>query len=183
VAVLFCWVMHKTPAVYGRITQNPYLRVALGGVVVVVLSLLVGRDYNGAGMNIIEKALNGDAKPYAFLLKILLTAITLGAGFKGGEIVPTFFVGATFGCAFGGLLGLDPGFAAAIGLVALFCGMVNCPLAALVLSIELFGSGSLLLFALACAVSYLLSGYYSLYSGQRVVYSKLRAEYVNRATH
>ena len=81
------------------------------------------------------------------------------------------------------VLGLDAGFAAAVGLVALFCAVVNCPLAALALAIELFGGGGLLLFAAACAVSYLLSGYYSLYSGQHIIYSKLRAEYVNRTTH
>ena len=111
------------------------------------------------------------------------TALTIGAGFKGGEIVPTFFIGATFGCALGPVLGLDAGFAAAVGLVALFCAVVNCPLAALALAIELFGGGGLLLFAAACAVSYLLSGYYSLYSGQHIIYSKLRAEYINRTTH
>ena len=70
-----------------------------------------------------------------------------------------------------------------MGLVALFCAVVNCPLAALALAIELFGGGGLLLFAAACAVSYLLSGYYSLYSGQHIIYSKLRAEYINRTTH
>jgi H+/Cl- antiporter ClcA len=183
VAVLFCWVMHKTPAVYGRITRNPYLRVALGGVVVVVLSLLVGRDYNGAGMNIIEKALNGDAKPYAFLLKILLTAITLGAGFKGGEIVPAFFAGATFGCVVGAILGLPAGFAAAVGMVAVFCGVTNCPMTSILLAYELFGGVGLPLFALGCVVAYMLSGYSGLYHAQKIVYSKLRAEYVDRQTH
>ena len=110
---------------------------------------------------------------------MLFTALTLGAGFKGGEIVPTFFVGATFGCVVGGLIGLDPGFAAAVGLVSLFCGVVNCPLASIFLSIELFGAQGMPLFALAAAVSYLLSGYYGLYSSQKIVYSKLRAELVN----
>jgi H+/Cl- antiporter ClcA len=185
VSIVFITCLHSAGHLYQRFLKNPYLRIVVGGLLIIGLTLLLGtRDYNGAGMDSIVRAIEGgSAVWYAFLLKIVFTALTIGAGFKGGEIVPTFFVGATFGCAFGGLLGLDPGFAAAIGLVALFCGMVNCPLAALVLSIELFGSGSLLLFALACAVSYLLSGYYSLYSGQRVVYSKLRAEYVNRATH
>jgi H+/Cl- antiporter ClcA len=183
VAVLFCWVMHKTPAVYGRITQNPYLRVALGGVVVVLLSLLVGRDYNGAGMNIIEKALNGDAKPYAFLLKILLTAITLGAGFKGGEIVPAFFAGATFGCVVGAILGLPAGFAAAVGMVAVFCGVTNCPMTSILLAYELFGGVGLPLFALGCVVAYMLSGYSGLYHAQKIVYSKLRPEFVDRHTH
>ena len=105
--------------------------------------------------------------------------MTIGFGFKGGEVVPSFFVGATFGCVAGLLLGLPPGFAAAVGLVAVFCGAVNCPIASVILSIELFGSGGLLYFAMACAVSYLLSGYCGLYSSQTILYSKLRAEFIN----
>lgn len=93
----------------------------------------------------------------------------MGAGFKGGEIVPSFFVGATFGCTAGALLGLDPAFGAAMGLTALFCGVTNCPITAILLSVELFGGGALPFFALACAASYLLSGYSSLYGSQRIV--------------
>ena len=70
-----------------------------------------------------------------------------------------------------------------MGLVGVFCGVVNCPLASVLLSIELFGSASLPLFALVCAISYLLSGYYSLYAGQKIIYSKLRTEYINQDTH
>ena len=110
------------------------------------------------------------------------TALTLAAGYKGGEIVPTFFIGATFGCFVGPFLGLDPGFSAAIGMVSLFCGVTNCPLTALLLAVELFGFSSPLLFLTAIAVSYMLSGYYSLYSAQRILYSKTEAEYVNRET-
>ena len=83
----------------------------------------------------------------------------------------------------GGWIGLDPGFGAAMGLVCLFCGVVNCPLASLVLSIELFGASGILLFAIGCSVSYMLSGYYSLYSEQKIIYSKLRPHYVNLYTN
>lgn len=110
---------------------------------------------------------------------MLFTGVTLAAGYRGGEIVPTFFIGATFGCTIGGLLGLDPGFCAALGLVAMFCGVVNCPIASVFLALELFGANGILFFAVACAVSYLLSGYYGLYSGQKIVYSKLNAEYID----
>ena len=111
---------------------------------------------------------------------MLFTAITIGFGYKGGEIIPTFFIGSTMGALIGSLIGLPPGFAAAIGLVALFCGVVNCPIASLVLSVELFGSGGLLYFAVAVCLSYMLSGYYGLYSGQKIMYSKRRARYINR---
>jgi H+/Cl- antiporter ClcA len=148
-------------------------------VILIGLSLLFPHDYNGAGMNIIEKAMNGEAAPFAFLLKMIFTAVTISAGFKGGEIVPTFFIGATFGCVFGGLLGLDPGFAAAVGLVCLFCGAVNCPVASIFLSTELFGGGGLLFFAIAAAFSFALSGYFGLYRSQKIMYSKTRAEFIN----
>lgn len=117
------------------------------------------------------------------MLKILFTAITIGAGFKGGEIVPTMFIGSTFGCAIAPLLGLEPQFGAAVGLIALFCGVVNCPIASIFLSVEMFGTEGLLLFAFACGVSYMLSGYYGLYSSQKIVYSKLSPKYVNKSAH
>ena len=103
----------------------------------------------------------------------------IGSGFKGGEVVPTFFIGATLGCVLGGLLGIPAGFAAALGLVCVFCGAVNCPIASMVLSIELFGAGQLVYFALACGIAYMLSGYFGLYSSQKILYSKLRTEFIN----
>ena len=105
--------------------------------------------------------------------------MTLGCGFRGGEVVPTFFIGATLGCVLGPLLGIPAGFAAAVGLVALFCGAVNCPVASIVLAVELFGSGGVVYFAVACAISYMLSGYTGLYSSQKIMYSKLRAEFID----
>ncbi len=183
-SMAFCVLMHKTNHLYKKYLPNQYLRVLAGAAILVVLTLLVGsRDYNGAGGDIIEAALAGHAVPYAFLLKMLFTAVTLGAGFRGGEIVPTFFVGATFGCAAAPLLGLDPAFGGAIGMIALFCGVTNCPLASIFLSIELFGSSHVLFFALACALSYLLSGKFSLYSAQKIVYSKLEPRFIDENAH
>ena len=124
-------------------------------------------------MSAVADAVAGQADPWDFLVKILFTALTIGAGYKGGEIVPTFFIGAAFGCTVGPLLGLEPGFAAAVGMVSLFCCVVNCPVASLLLAVELFGGRALASFALACALSYLMSGYYTLYAQQRIVYSKL----------
>lgn len=182
-AIVFCVSMHTAGHIYQKRLPNPYIRAAVGGVLVILLTLLVGtRDYNGAGMQVITSAMDGTAKWEAFLLKILFTALTLGAGYKGGEIVPTFFIGSTFGCTAGALLGLDPGFAASVGLIATFCGVVNCPIASICLSIELFGANGLLYYALACAVTNLLSGRYSLYSSQRIVYSKLEPTYINERT-
>ena len=180
VSILFCRGLHVTEHLAERLMKNSCLRAAAGGAVIIVLTLLLGTtDYNGAGMDVISRALTGEASGWAWLLKLLFTAVTIGCGFKGGEVVPSFFVGATFGCAAGALLGLPPGFAAAIGLVAVFCGAVNCPIASVVLSVELFGADAMLYFAIACAISYVLSGYCGLYSSQTILYSKLRAEFIN----
>lgn len=183
VAILFCGVMHAGPKFYEKITKNPYVKVLLGGEIVVVLSLLLGTDYNGAGVPVIENALLGVARPEAFLVKMLFTALTLAAGFKGGEIVPAFFCGATFGCVFGGLIGLPPSFAAAAGMTAVFCGVTNCPLTAILLSLELFGGEGLGLYALCCAVGYMLSGYTSLYHSQEFIHSKLKLVELGKKEH
>ena len=185
VSILFCQTIHFAERKMVKWVPNAWLRAVAGGLAVIALTLLVGnRDYNGAGMDIVTRAVEeGQAHPAAFLLKILFTAVTLSAGFKGGEVVPSFFVGATFGCVAGPLLGLPAGFAAALGLVAVFCGAVNCPVASILLSVELFGDGGLLYFAVACGVSYLLSGYSGLYSSQTILYSKLKAQYINVHTN
>ena len=180
VSILFCEMLHRTEHLTERLVKNDYLRAFLGGCLVIALTLLAGcRDYNGAGGHVIAAALGGTAKPEAFLLKIVFTAVTLGCGFKGGEIVPTLFVGSTFGCAAGALLGLPAGFAAALGITGLFCGMTNCPITSLLISVELFGADGLLCYAVVCAVSYVCSGYRGLYSSQTILYSKLKAQYIN----
>ncbi len=179
-SIVFCVALHKSAAVFQRFFPNQYLRIAVGGAGVIVLALVFQtKDYLGAGTNVIVSAAAGQALPWAFALKILFTAVTLGSGFKGGEIVPTFFIGATFGCVVGPLLGLSPSFSAALGMAALFCGVTNCPMTSVIISIELFGAQGALFYFLAVAISYMLSGYYGLYHGQKILYSKFRPEYIN----
>lgn len=179
VSILFCVAIKKCEHTMEKLLPNPYVRTVVGAALIVVLTLVLGStDYNGAGMNIITDAIGGNAKPEAFLLKIIFTAITISALFKGGEIVPAFFVGSTFGCVAGAILGLEPSFGAAIGFVALFCGVVNCPLASLLLALEVFGAEAIVYFAIACAVSYMMSGYFGLYKSQKFVYSKLHDNYM-----
>lgn len=182
VSMVFCIAMHKTEEFAAKKFKNIYLRAFIGGVIVIALTVLVGNEsYNGTGTDVISAALcDGKAPTWGFLWKIVFTAVSIGFGFKGGEIVPTMFIGATLGCMLGPLLGIPAQFAAAIALVAVFCGAVNCPIASIILSVELFGSGELVYFALACGISYMLSGYFGLYSSQKIMYSKTRAEYINR---
>ncbi len=181
VSIVFCLTMHGTEHLLSRAIPNDFVRVVAGGAAIVGLTLLLGTgEFNGAGMDSIRRAVEeGVARPDAFFWKLLFTALTLGSGFKGGEVVPCFFVGACFGCTVGALLGIPAGFAAAVGLVCVFCGAVNCPLASILLSVELFGSEGIVYFALACAVTYMLSGYFGLYSSQKIMYSKLKAEFIN----
>lgn len=185
VSVLFCNTIHFFEHQMKRCLPNVWIRAVVGGTLIVAFTYLCGTtDYNGAGMEVITAAVEqGIARPEAFLWKLLFTAVTLAAGFKGGEVVPSFFVGAAFGCVAGPLLGLPAGFSAALGLVAVFCGATNCPIASIFLAVELFGDGGLLCFALVCGVSYMLSGYNGLYSSQTILYSKLKAQYINVHTN
>ena len=183
ISIAFCIMLHKTSDLLRKYLKNPYIRIFLAGLVVVGLTLLFNtRDYNGAGIPVITKALKGEAVPYAFILKMIFTAITIGAGFRGGEIVPTFFIGATFGCLFGNIVGFSPSVCAAVGLIALFCGVTNCPITSILISFELFGAGGIPFFMIAVAISYFMSGYYGLYHDQTIVYSKYKTKYVNRHT-
>ena len=171
--IAMCWIFHQAEHLARHRLPNPYVRIALGGGIILVLTLLVGdHRFNGAGMDMALAAVAGEADWYSFALKLLFTAVTLAAGFKGGEIVPTFCIGATFGCVVGGLLGLDPGIAAALGLVGLFCCATNSPFASIVLSIEMFGSANLYAFALVCVICFVLSGNYGLYASQIIQFAK-----------
>ena len=181
VSIVFCVALEQTHKLAAKYFSNEYLRTAVGGTALALLTLLIGTRYNGIGGGVIEGAVeSGKALPYDFILKMLFTVLTIGFGYKGGEIIPTFFIGATMGATIAPLLGLPASFGAAVGLIALFCAVVNCPIASLLLSIELFGSRGLIFFAVALCVSYMLSGYYSLYSGQKIMYSKRRARYINK---
>lgn len=176
-SIAFCFIIEKISHLARKYSPSGYFRAIVCSLAVVCLTFLVGtQDYNGAGMFVVERAMTGSADTFAFALKLLFTALSLAAGFKGGEIVPAFFVGSTFGCVMAPLLGINPAVGAAIGFVALFCGVVNCPLASLILSVEVFGAQGLLLFAVSCGISYMLSGYFGLYKSQKIVYSKTENE-------
>ena len=184
VSILFCVTLHGTEHLYKRFLKNPFLRVFAGGCIVVLLTALVGdQTYNGAGMDFIWRCMEeATVRPEAFLVKILFTAATLCAGFKGGEIVPSFFAGAAFGCLFGCLTGFSPTLCTAVGMISVFCGVTNCPITSLLISFELFGYTGVPYFLLSVAFSYMLSGYFGLYNSQKIVYSKFKTNYINRKT-
>ncbi len=181
VSILFCEAMHLSRRLYERYVPDPIWQAAVGGVLVLALTLICGHQlYNGAGDGLIRQLLWNKTPPAAFLMKILFTALTLGAGFRGGEIVPALCTGCAFGAWAGPLLGMPQTFAGALGMTAVFCGVTNCPITSILLAYELFGGRGIVLFALCSAVSYMLSGYYGLYSEQKIVYSKFRPEWINK---
>ena len=184
ISVIFCIALHLSEHTYKKYIVNPYLRVFVGGLIVVLLTLLLHTtDYNGAGMPMIARCFEGSVPPWAFMMKIIFTAATLGAGFKGGEIVPSFFIGATLGCVIGPILGLPAALCAGCGMVGVFCGVTNSPITSLLISFELFGFEGMPYYLITIAVSYMLSGYYGLYSSQKIIYSKTRTEYIDAHTH
>ena len=166
-------VFHTAEHLAAHHVKNPWVRIFAGGMIVAAMTYAVGdHRFNGAGMDMALEAVAGHADWYSFALKMLFTAVTLAAGFKGGEIVPTFCIGATFGCVVGGLLGLDAGLCGALGLIGLFCCATNSPLTSIVLSIEMFGGANLHLFALVCVICFVLSGNTGLYSSQMAIFDK-----------
>lgn len=144
-------------------------RPVLGGVVVLGLVALVGRDYLGLSLPLIGDALAGQHTPLSEpLLKLLFTAVCIGTGYVGGEVTPLFVMGTTLGSAVGSLIGLDPATGATVGFAAVFGGATNTPLACTVMGIELFGPGATLPVLAACAVAYACSGRRGIYPTQRI---------------
>ena len=182
-SVCFCILLHETQHLYKNKIGNVYVRILVAAGLSIALALIFGRDYCGAGFNLVAKAVDGESAYLGFLLKMIFTAVALGGGFKGGEIVPTLAVGASFGCTFGLLTGFEPSLCAAAGMLATFVGVTNCPIATMFLGFELFGFEAMPYFAVAVAISFTLSGYYGLYSGQKFTYSKTKAEFINRKAH
>ncbi len=181
VTMLFCGVLRLAGRWMQRWFPNPWLRILVGAAVLLAATFVCGSmRYNGAGTDVIKQAIEGgQALPQDFVLKILFTAVTLAAGYKGGEVVPSFFIGATFGCVAAPLFGIPAGFGAALGMIAVFCGATNCLFSSLALSVEVFGAQGLLYFAVVCGICHALTGYTGLYSHQGFVTAKMESEYHN----
>lgn len=193
-SVIFAELTHSLSRIFKRIVPVPFLRPALGGVLVIGLVYLLGtRDYLGIGVtadphhpdavSIVSCFHNGGATPWSWWWKILFTAVTLSSGFKGGEVTPLFFIGAALGNVMARLLNAPVDLFAGLGFVAVFAGATNTPLACTIMGIELFaaGSGELLAsglvvyLAVACFLSYLLSGHSGIYLSQRIATPKIHS--------
>ncbi|MFM6927326.1 MAG: voltage-gated chloride channel family protein [Bdellovibrio sp.] len=168
-ALLFSWSTHHFTKVFKNTVANPLWRPFLGGIIIIIMVMILQTDrYLGLGVPVIVESFNTTLPPYDFLLKILFTVITLSSGFKGGEVTPLFFIGATLGNALAWLLPLPASLLAGMGFVAVFAGAANTPLACTLMALELFGTGSATFTALACVMSYLFSGHKGIYHSQTI---------------
>lgn len=184
VSIFFCVFLHKGEHFFARRFPNRHVRILVGGTIIALCVWTFGTtEYCGAGVHSIRAAVEGEANVYDFAMKLFFTVLAVSAGYKGGEIVPAMFIGSTLGCVMGDWLGLPPGLGAAVGLLSLFCGSLNCPISSMLLGAELFGSAGLRYYAIACAVSFMLSANFGLFKEQKIVYSKISPEFINRYTH
>jgi len=167
----FATLTHWFTSQFKRVAYAP-LRPLVGGALVALLLWGVGTRYAGLGVPVIVEAFQHQLGGQDFAWKLLLTALTLGAGFKGGEVTPLFFIGATLGSALAGVLPLPVALLAGMGFVAVFSGAANTPLACLFMGLELFGTHAGIYLGVACVVAYLFSGHSGIYTAQRVGHPK-----------
>lgn len=177
VTVTFIELTHLIKRLGERHIPRLPLRMFLGGLVIVLMWQLVGTDdYLGLGVPVIVRAFEDPYFPaLAFLLKLLFTAVTLGAGFLGGEVTPLFFIGAALGSALAQVLDIPLGLGAGVGLAAVFAAAANTPLALSIMAVELFGAAILPHAALVSVLAYLLAGHRGIYTAQRLLGSKTGA--------
>lgn len=167
-ARLFSTMNHGISKLFSRVSYPP-LRPFIGGFILIAIIYLIGNTrYIGLGIPVISEAFTQQEPYYTFALKLFLTALTLGAGFKGGEVTPLFFIGATLGSFLSLLIPLPYGLLAGMGFVAVFAGAANTPLACIFMGVELFGTSSGMYIALACVTAYLFSGHTGIYKSQAI---------------
>lgn len=180
-ALLFAEMEHKISSLSKHFIKSPYLRPVFGGFILIGLIFLLGRDYIGLGVyaahsssvTLFSAFHTGGAEPLSWFWKLLLTAITLGTGFKGGEVTPMFFIGATLGNVVAVLLDAPVDLFAALGFIAVFAGAANTPSACTIMGVELFGSQFLMYYIVVCFTAYFFSGYSGIYASQRIGIPKL----------
>lgn len=167
VAATFSKLNHAIGVFFKKYVKYPPLRPFVGGAIVAIAVFAIGTTkYIGLGVPFIEEAFHDKMNVYDFAVKLVFTAVTLGAGFKGGEVTPLFYIGATCGNAVSTFIPLPMGLLSGMGFVAVFAGATNTPLACTIMAIELFGIESGIYVAIACVVAYLMSGNTSIYNGQ-----------------
>lgn len=169
----FSKLTHKLKELFTSSFENAMIKSFIGGIFIIALVYVVGtRDYIGLSLPLIKESMNGHVSPFAFIWKLVFTSLTLGTGFQGGEVTPLFVIGSTLGNFLGDLLKISPSHLAALGLIGVFAGATNTPIASFMLGIELFGSTGVEFLFTTCVVSYLFSGHTGIYTSQKIGRSK-----------
>jgi len=191
VSFLFARMVNEVKTVCLKLFKHTWMIPVLGGLIIIGLTLLLGKpdylslgvDPEHAGAVTIPSAFqHGGSDTWSWLWKTIYTTVTLGTGFKGGEVTPLFYIGATLGNTLSGLLNAPVGLFAALGFIAVFAGATNTPLACTFMGIELFGGEHALLFAVACFTAYFFSGHSGIYSAQKIAVPKIFDEYFRDET-
>ncbi|MEI8074379.1 MAG: voltage-gated chloride channel family protein [Bacteroidota bacterium] len=184
-AYLFGEMQHGIKELSNRFIKIKWLIPAMGGCLIIGLTLALGtRDFLGLGVysenpngiSIVNAFNQGGVETWSWLWKLVFTAITLGTGFKGGEVTPLFFIGAALGNTLAWVSGAPVDLFAALGFIAVFAGATNTPIACTIMGVELFGGEHILYYAIACFLAYYFSGHSGIYSSQRIHHSKIRTE-------
>ena len=181
VGYIFCKGLSIFKDAAKKAFKNEYIRMAVGGIITIILTLIVANyEYNGSGIEIIAHTFEAGTVRYeAFALKILFTVICVAAGYKGGEIIPTLFIGATLGATVASLVGIPLGFGAAVGMAVLFCAATKCPVATVLLACEMFGFEHWIYLAPIVLVTFFIARYKGLYNNPRNVFVLIK-EHTNK---
>ncbi|KGM92902.1 voltage-gated chloride channel family protein (plasmid) [Clostridium botulinum] len=172
-SMLFSELTHKLKAMFSKHFKNAMIKSFIGGIFVVILTFIIGTyRYLGLSLPLMEDAFNGNVHPLDFLGKLIFTSVTLGSGYQGGEVTPLFVVGSTLGSALSQLLNLSPSFLASLGLISVFTGATNTPIASFILGIEMFGSESAIYMLMSCSISYIFSGHTGIYTSPNIGVNK-----------
>ena len=167
VSKLFSELTHYLKETFTKFIPKPYIKSFVGGLIIIAIALLLRTQiYLGLSLDLLKSAFESNVIAYAFLLKLLLTAITLSTGFQGGEVTPLFVIGATFGNFLAPILNLPISFLAGLGMIGVFCGGTKTPLASFIMGLELFGGGNIKYIFVICVMSYVFAGKSGIYSSQ-----------------
>jgi H+/Cl- antiporter ClcA len=175
ISILYSELKHYIQKYSIKYLKNPMLISFVGGLIIILLVLIVGsRDYTGRGLKMSIEAFDGTVPRFAFLAKLVFTAVTMGMGFRGGEVIPLFFMGATLGNSLAPIVNLPTSFLAGLGLIAVTAGAINTPIAFFIAAVEMFHGEGVEFFFIAVMVSYIFSSHHSIYSSQKIYEPKSR---------
>ena len=166
---LFAELTHYLKKQFAAVFDKPYIKSVIGGIIIILLTFLIGnRMYLGLSLPLLKEAFEVPVVKFAFLIKLLLTSITLATGFQGGEVTPLFVIGATFGNFLAPIFNLPISFVAGLGMIGVFCGGTRTPLASFAMGLELFGGGNIKYLFIICMISYVFAGRSGIYTSQKI---------------